>query len=341
MIVCEKLHPLSILRLLLLVCADLFAIFYFHSYFTLVLLICLILIPAVSLYVTAYMLKHTALSVHASDKQITRGSPCNFTVEIRNSSVFPLLIVTVLFFFENTFLNTSDKTRNRSCSPGRFSRFTITAPTDACGSVTLHLLSMTVSDFFGIADFKKTISITTSSAILPVPAGLSDQERRLTENACVSCIQTAGSDEYSHIREFLPGDPLNRIHWKLSARTSVLMVKQYQQESGSSPRIYLELSANDTEKINRILDRAYSLALYCLNLEYYPVFCLPDSFPADLQNYSIEEEEILEQYFCELLQTPLPETAYFEHETFTEHDILINQDGNYETFNTFYSEIEN
>ena len=47
MIVCEKLHPLSILRLLLLVCADLFAIFYFHSYFTLVLLICLILIPAV------------------------------------------------------------------------------------------------------------------------------------------------------------------------------------------------------------------------------------------------------------------------------------------------------
>ena len=102
MIVCEKLHPLSILRLLLLVCADLFAIFYFHSYFTLVLLICLILIPAVSLCVTAYMLKHTALSVHASDKQITRGSPCNFTVEIRNSSVFPLLIVTVLFFFENT-----------------------------------------------------------------------------------------------------------------------------------------------------------------------------------------------------------------------------------------------
>lgn len=99
MIVCEKLHPLSILRLLLLVCADLFAIFYFHSYFTLVLLICLILIPAVSLCVTAYMLKHTALSVHASDKQITRGSPCNFTVEIRNSSVFPLLIVTVLFFF--------------------------------------------------------------------------------------------------------------------------------------------------------------------------------------------------------------------------------------------------
>ena len=153
MIVCEKLHPLSILRLLLLVCADLFAIFYFHSYFTLVLLICLILIPAVSLCVTAYMLKHTALSVRASDRQITRGSPCDFTVEIRNSSVFPLLIVTVLFFFENTFLNTSDKTRNRICSPGRFSRFTITAPTDVCGSVTLNLLSMTVSDFFGIADF--------------------------------------------------------------------------------------------------------------------------------------------------------------------------------------------
>lgn len=83
------------------------------------------------------------------------------------------------------------------------------------------------------------------------------------------------------------------------------------------------------------------IPLPCTVLTWNSSVNLPDSFPADLQNYSIEEEEILDQYFCELLQTPLPETAYFEHETFTEHDILINQDGNYETFHTFYNEIEN
>ena len=50
------------------------------------------------------------------------------------------------------------------------------------------------------------------------------------------------SGEISQLREYMPGDLVKRIHWKQSARTDQLLVKEFQQEEEESVFLYLDFS---------------------------------------------------------------------------------------------------
>ena len=47
------------------------------------------------------------------------------------------------------------------------------------------------------------------------------------------------SGEIRQLRKYMPGDLVKRIHWKQSARTDQLLVKEFQQEEEESVFLYL------------------------------------------------------------------------------------------------------
>ena len=47
------------------------------------------------------------------------------------------------------------------------------------------------------------------------------------------------------IREYVPGDAYNRIHWKTSARQGELLVKEFELEQTADVLIFLDLHAPD------------------------------------------------------------------------------------------------
>nr|WP_236839258.1 DUF58 domain-containing protein [Bellilinea caldifistulae] len=59
------------------------------------------------------------------------------------------------------------------------------------------------------------------------------------------------------VREYAPGDPLNRIHWKTTARKDRLMVKEFEQDPQADVWILLDAQAGthsamaDTQRIDR------------------------------------------------------------------------------------------
>lgn len=51
---------------------------------------------------------------------------------------------------------------------------------------------------------------------------------------------SAGQEELSHLRGWMPGDRLSRVHWAASAKTRTLFSRQYQDPAGGSCLIFLD-----------------------------------------------------------------------------------------------------
>ncbi|MDP4181678.1 MAG: DUF58 domain-containing protein [Bacillota bacterium] len=85
----------------------------------------------------------------------------------------------------------------------------------------------------------------------------------------------------SDIRNYAYGDSLKKIHWKLTAKSNNLMVKNFQSTTETSALIFLDLHKNPySDDINtivedKVLEAAVSVIYYCtsnwipINLVYY------------------------------------------------------------------------
>ena len=87
-------------------------------------------------------------------------------------------------------------------------------------------------DSFGLFSRKRTCAaqaeITLRPQTFPVSVCLNQAAEVLLDSESYSA-QKAGNDpgETFRIREYVPGDPIRQIHWKLSEKTGTLMVREF------------------------------------------------------------------------------------------------------------------
>ena len=93
------------------------------------------------------------------------------------------------------------------------------------------------------------------------------------------------------LREYLPGDPLNRIHWPSSLKRDQIMVKEFDQDPQASVWIYLDAQhainySKKFEKLNNVDEKPWMLK----KKSSYQLPC--DSF-----EYSVSTASSLADYF--------------------------------------------
>jgi uncharacterized protein (DUF58 family) len=76
-------------------------------------------------------------------------------------------------------------------------------------------------------------------------------------------------------REYRPGDPLNRVHWKATARTGSLSVRVHDPSTSANLMIILNLNTSahawhgvDTDRMEAAIDAAASFAMWALDRGY-------------------------------------------------------------------------
>lgn len=160
------------------------------------------------------------------------GEELPVTVTVRNSGIFSCLRVQAVVHCRD--LLTGEETRSTA-------RFPVSGKSEAqalcdfhpprCGKLALTLSELRVFDLFGLVGAKKPVELSAPSLVLPDiwPVELSVSERQSPD---------MDSDEYSMyhpgddpsetfaLREYLSGDRIKNIHWKLSEKTDHLMVRQ-------------------------------------------------------------------------------------------------------------------
>ncbi len=84
------------------------------------------------------------------------------------------------------------------------------------GQYEIELRKINVIDFFDIIKFKNKFKIKTNIKVYPRAIRIENYElKTLMNETNIENTNTKG-DQYFSVREFIKGDPINKIHWKLS-----------------------------------------------------------------------------------------------------------------------------
>ena len=115
------------------------------------------------------------------------------------------------------------------------------------GGFALGPTTITSGDPFGIFRVSKSYPAKSSLVVLPMlfsvaefiyPPGLLPGGKAIRRKSMDVTPHAAG------IREYVPGDPMKRIHWPTSVRRDQLMVKEFEQDPQSEVWLFLDTHKN-------------------------------------------------------------------------------------------------
>ena len=121
-----------------------------------------------------------------------------------------------------------------SLAPRSATRVTFEILPSRRGVIRLTGITIARPGPLGLFFARKTVSISQSAAILPKryelpPMSLSGS--RQYQSGGVALASSVGdSEEFVSLRDYRPGDPLRKIHWKSWAKAGKPVIKEYQDE---------------------------------------------------------------------------------------------------------------
>lgn len=128
----------------------------------------------------------------------------------------------------------------------------------------LHLrgLKITRTDPLGLYKASDTIQLHDSILVLPrrypLPPVMLPGTRKYQPGGVALASSVGDAEEFISLREYRPGDPLRRIHWRSWAKTGKPVVKEYQEEYFVRHALILD-TFHDTSG-SQVFEEAVSLA---------------------------------------------------------------------------------
>lgn len=130
--------------------------------------------------------------------------------------------------------------------------------TEHCGTLEVTARQVWVYDYLGLIAIpvrhlpKCEITVRPVEEKMPMPAGIEQLLARSWRPR-----PGGGYSEHHEMREYRPGDALNQIHWKLTAKTGTIIIREPMQPDRGAVLLTLEIAGTPAE-----LDRMYGRLLY-------------------------------------------------------------------------------
>ena len=199
---------------------------------------------------TAFLL--TKIEIEVKESSLGIGKPLKILVKVKNHSPFSVTHIKMTTKCRNLFLNTEHDCKFViSASPFSTKTFTYELNSEHIGNVDFCAKKAVFYDLFSMFSLKKRINVTKIVPIypqnVPVSSSIRPNNWFMGESEKFSSAK-AGDDpsEVFNIREYIDGDKLNKIHWKLTSKTDKYMVKEYSLPVSDNIFIYLDFKVKDT-----------------------------------------------------------------------------------------------
>lgn len=236
-----------------------------YAYFPFFMILFLLLLCAVSAFV---MRKHVRFSSGSQSQDCIRGEKVPMTLHVQNASFLICPKATAEMFISSGGMG-KDVVRETqfTLAAGSTSRFNFNVRMDHLGVYRAGLQSMTVSDPLGLLRLpvpgRKELSVTV------MPREITDHDITLNSAMLTDSHDqrksTAGDGyDYSGIREYVPGDSMKRIHWKISAHSTSYMTKVTEISKREDMTVILDTTPPevDGETLAFLFDALVEYALY-------------------------------------------------------------------------------
>ncbi len=298
----------NILKYLMIYCLNLFMLFFLHGYFNLLILIIMTVMPGISILAAHLTASRLTVSFAGVQENMHIEEPFTLKVILQNPTWIPMLNVNILLHVKNAFFKLEGRhILNVPAYAGRNNEITYPMTSEYLGVLSVEAEQLQVMDWLGFVTWKR--NICGKKEILLLPFASIDVEPDMTA-AASGMTELEESKKKGHdfsdvqdVREYRPGDKLQNIHWKLSAKKGDLMVKERVSLSSSQLIVVVELYQNEAMILNRILIAAYGVAR---------VF-LENQIPFSFRWWSVKQEDMKLMYIenQQDLDTWM-ETVYYE-----------------------------
>lgn len=225
-----------------------------NTYYTLTLLAICVVLPLVSLVLM--LISGRKITIGLELPQTAEKNAANLSYRINNPSRYPVAGITFRIRMENQM---TGAVRERRVSATAGSRETVSAElslqNSKVGTVVVSTTKIRVYDAFGLFVFRKTDLPDHAVIIYPDMRNVEVYMEKPVENTGDGSRYSPDKpgwdvSEIFALREYVPGDEIRKIHWKLSGKTDRTMVRDFSLPLNYSVFLLLELSRGSEELVD-------------------------------------------------------------------------------------------
>lgn len=248
---------------LLLIAAAMIYIFT-NTYYTLTLLGLCIVLPLLSLALMLFSRRGLTILLEVPGTAEKENAVLTYTFE--NDSIFPVARLAFLIEMENQMTG-SQKTRRINATVG--GKKTVIArlsmKNSKVGTVIISSKRFRVYDAFGLFTFKKADLPDQMIVIYPDMRQASVYMQKPIETTGEGSRYSPdrpGTDvsEIFALREYMPGDEVRKIHWKLSSKLDKTMLRDFSLPLNYSVFLLLELNLGKEDVVDAMVELYLSLS---------------------------------------------------------------------------------
>ncbi len=197
-----------------------------------IILIASFFIPAILIVFTGIAARKIS-SLLETPEVCRKGNSVGGEIIFRNGSAIPALRVSCTIICRNMLTGEKKEERLNVVLMTKCEKsLRLDVGSDYCGKLNISIESFRLHDMFGLSSWKLNPPAEKTLAVFPE---LFDPEVILVEdvNAIVDSdmysMTKPGFDpsETFAIREYIPGDSIKSIHWKLSQKSDSIMIREY------------------------------------------------------------------------------------------------------------------
>lgn len=249
----------------------LIAILFYHNYILILVLAAIIILAVFSILLFRGMSEKISFSIGNIPERAGRNADIGFEILADNPTFYPMGGIVLKISVENLFYkNNKEYLLNVTNRPFRTTRTAWSFNSLYSGCVRIRIESVIYYDLLRLVRRRKDIGKEVIVEIYPEEKELDMEIQALSEgNGEDEEVQyKKGTDvsEISGIRQYEPGDSLQSIHWKMTARFDDWMVKEYSMPYTNKLCLVLELFRNSDipDEMDNVLECYLSFARYIM-----------------------------------------------------------------------------
>lgn len=271
---------------------------------------------AAALFVSArYMKKNIQAKLLLPVRQVQKGEPFTAQIFLENAGKLPAANVQVTLAYRDEYTGQAEYAQaSAMLDAGGQAMVGISISGAFCGIVSLRLEKVVVYDylklFYGKCEFT---DIVLQAAVLPdrntQTPSVTDKMQQFLADGTDSADGRRGENasEIYDIRAFHNGDALHRIHWKLSAKTDDLLVREFGEQTENAALIFADLYVEDIQNLQReqsdhFMETIASLSNQMLKLGFVHYIVWFDIDRSAIHRLKVDGQEELSQALEEILR---------------------------------------